>query len=180
MTLVQKILPDTIYTNEVGGHPFNIPELDNNQVKEFHKTHYHPSNSKFYTYGNQPLEFYLSRIDSVLQKFERNDNYKRLSKIESQIRWNNGKTLSITCPPDLFNKDLDQQITTSKSYLLTEVVDSYENFVLSILSNLLVVGQNSPFYESLINSGLGSDYSPESGYIHGLKQSLFSVGLQGD
>ena len=31
----------------------------------------------------------------------------------------------------------------------------------------------------LINSGLGSDYSPESGYAHWAKQSLFSIGLQG-
>ena len=179
LSLVQNILPDTIYKNEFGGHPFHIPDLDNNQIRQFHRTHYHPSNSKFYTYGNQPLDFYLSRIDEVLQKFERNDDYKRLSHIDSQIRWNDGRTLNITCPPDLFNTDLTKQITTSKSFLLAEVTDSYENFVLSILSNLLVVGQNSPFYESLINSGLGSDYSPESGYCHFTKQSLFSIGLQG-
>lgn len=179
LSLIQNIMPNTIYKNEFGGHPFNIIELDNNQVKQFHKTHYHPTNSKFYTYGNQALEFYLSKIDQVLQKFNRNDEYKTFSQIDFQPRWNEGRSMNILGPLDAFNSDLTKQITTSKSYLLIDVTDYYENFVLNILSNLLISGQNSPFYESLINSGLGSDYSPESGYSNWTKQSLFSIGLQG-
>lgn len=179
LSLVQNILPDTIYKNDFGGHPINIPELDHNQIKQFHRTHYHPSNSKFYTYGNQPLDFYLSKIDEVLRRFERNDDYKTRSHIDSQAGWREGRSLSITGPADAFNTDLTKQTITSKSFLLADVTDSYENFVLSILSTLLTTGQNSPFYEALVNSGLGSDYSPATGYVPWAKQSLFSIGLQG-
>lgn len=179
LSLIQNILPDTIYKNDFGGHPFNIPELDSDQIKQFHRTHYHPSNSKFYTYGNQPLDFYLARIDAVLKRFDRNDDYKTLSQIHSQASWSDGRSLSIIGPADAFNTDLSKQNITSKSFLLADVNDSYENFVLSILSTLLTDGQNSPFYESLVNSGLGSDYSPGTGYLNWTKQSLFSVGLQG-
>jgi Zn-dependent M16 (insulinase) family peptidase len=181
MNLVHYLMPDTIYVNEFGGHPFNIPELDNSQVKQFHQTHYHPSNAKFFTYGDQPLEFYLSRIDPVLQKFKSSPKYRELSSIESQKKWSQEKNVEITCPPELFGSNLEsgKQVTTSVTYLLTEVTDQFETFVLQLLSTLLTSGQNSPFYDSLIASGLGKSFSPATGFSDWTKQTFFSVGLKG-
>jgi Zn-dependent M16 (insulinase) family peptidase len=39
-------------------------------LKRFHASHYHPSNARFYTYGNIPLEHHLARLDDYLQRFE--------------------------------------------------------------------------------------------------------------
>lgn len=47
-----------------------------------------------------------------------------------------------------------------------------------MVANLLISGQNAPFYKALIESGLGTDYSPGSGFADFLKQTIFSVGLQ--
>ena len=44
------------------------------------------------------------------------------------------------------------------------VLEPYENFVLKVLSILLTDGPMSPFYKSLINSDLGLQYSPGTGY----------------
>jgi len=43
------------------------------------------------------------------------------------------------------------------------ITDIDESCALSILSSLLIDGEKSPFYQSLIESGLGSDYAPTIG-----------------
>eukprot|EP01125_Pyxidicula_operculata_P015018 TRINITY_DN5078_c0_g1_i2.p1 TRINITY_DN5078_c0_g1~~TRINITY_DN5078_c0_g1_i2.p1 ORF type:complete len:685 (-),score=124.50 TRINITY_DN5078_c0_g1_i2:79-2133(-) len=50
---------------------------------------------------------------------------------------------------------------------------------LFVLSQLLMSGPNSPFYQSLIESNLGSNYAPGSGYNHSTRETFFSIGLQG-
>ncbi|KFM56848.1 Presequence protease, mitochondrial, partial [Stegodyphus mimosarum] len=72
----------------------------------------------------------------------------------------------------------EKQTLISNSYLLERVTNTRENFALSILGNLLTDGPNSPFYQSLLESGIGPDYSPGTGYDGSLKQSIFSVGLR--
>jgi presequence protease len=42
---------NTIYGCNSGGNPLDIPSLTYDTLKTFHKFHYHPSNSKTYTYG---------------------------------------------------------------------------------------------------------------------------------
>ena len=39
-------MPDHTYGVASGGDPAFIPGLTYNQLKEFHRSHYHPSNSK--------------------------------------------------------------------------------------------------------------------------------------
>lgn len=43
--------PGTNYENASGGDPAFITDLTYEDLLNFHKTYYHPSNAKFYTYG---------------------------------------------------------------------------------------------------------------------------------
>jgi len=45
------------------------------------------------------------------------------------------------------------------------VTDVNESCALSILSSLLVDSEKSPFYQSLLESGIGSDYAPTTGFV---------------
>ena len=45
------MFPGTTYGNNSGGDPESIVDLTYQELLQFHKTHYHPSNAKFYTYG---------------------------------------------------------------------------------------------------------------------------------
>lgn len=69
--LNEALFPDTIYSHNSGGEPLDIPKLTYQQLVDFHKVHYHPSNSKFLTYGDLPLEQHLSKIGSILDQFDR-------------------------------------------------------------------------------------------------------------
>lgn len=43
------------------------------------------------------------------------------------------------------------------------ITDTYETFILSLLSSLLVSGPNSPFYKALIDARIGTDFAPVVG-----------------
>src|SRR5258708_33063606 len=60
------------YEHVSGGDPEHSPELTCEKLREFHASHYHPSNAYFYTYGDRPLESTLDAIErNVLSRFER-------------------------------------------------------------------------------------------------------------
>jgi Zn-dependent M16 (insulinase) family peptidase len=70
----------------------------------------------------------------------------------------------LTCPPDPLSPDPSRQCIVSLSFLLGSIVDPMESLIMTLLSRLLVDGQASPFYQALIESKLGSRYSPGTGY----------------
>jgi len=45
------------------------------------------------------------------------------------------------------------------------ITDINESCALSNVSSLLVDGEKSPFYQSLLESGIGSDYAPTTGFV---------------
>ncbi|KAM9308203.1 uncharacterized protein PAF06_012368 [Gastrophryne carolinensis] len=175
--LQNKLLPDTTYAFISGGDPLYIPDLTWEQLKQFHATHYHPSNARFFTYGNFPLEQHLKQInEDALIKFGR---IKPPTAIPSQKRWSKPREYNITCGVDPLAADPAKQTMVSISYLTSDITDSVEVFTLIVLSSLLTDGPNSPFYKALIEAKLGTDYSPDTGLTRSTKDTYFSIGLQG-
>uniref|UniRef100_A0A5F8HD28 Presequence protease, mitochondrial n=1 Tax=Monodelphis domestica TaxID=13616 RepID=A0A5F8HD28_MONDO len=175
--LQNQLLPDHTYSVVSGGDPLSIPDLSWEQLKQFHATHYHPSNARFFTYGNLPLEQHLRQIhEEALSKFQRIESS---TTVPAQKLWDIPREYHVTCGPDTFATDSTKQTTISVSFLLPDITDIFEAFTLNLLSSLLIGGPNSPFYKALIESGLGTDFSPEVGYNGYTREAYFSVGLQG-
>lgn len=60
------------YKYNSGGDPDAIPELEYQELLDFHAKYYHPSNSMFLTYGDLNFTEHLQFLDSrVLSAFER-------------------------------------------------------------------------------------------------------------
>lgn len=176
-TMQQSLLPDHTYGCCSGGDPMSIPNLSWDGLKQFHATHYHPSNASFYTYGNMDLYSHLEQIDQqVMQKFS---PIFPETDVPAQKRWSESRSVHITCLPDNMAADQDKQTSASASFLLCDIANTYEYFALSILCNLISDGPTSPFYKSLIESGIGSSYSPVTGFHGHQKECIFSIGLQG-
>lgn len=172
-----ELLPSHTYGVVSGGEPSKITDLTWEHLKNFHASHYHPSNSRFYTYGNFPLEKHLEYINSnYLQKFDKIDID---TKVPNEPRWTEMRRKHITCQPDPMAPDQEKQTTMSVSYLLTDISETFESFTLSIIGALLMDGETSPFYQSLLVPNIGSDFAPMTGYHSDTKDSAFSVGLQG-
>lgn len=178
--MLNQLFPDTTYRYESGGDPETIPELSHEELKKFHQTHYHPSNAKFFTYGDFPLENHLRLINErVMSKFSNNSQAKEKSSVSDQPIWVAPRVVEISCPPDPMTANPDKQTTTSISYMLNTINTNFDDmFALQLLSTLLVDGPNAPFYKNLIESGIGSDFAPSTGLGSYTKQPYFSVGLQ--
>lgn len=175
--LQNKLYPDHTYSVVSGGEPLAIPDLTWEQLKQFHATHYHPSNARFFTYGDLPLEPHLKQIEEeALSRFEHIDPK---TEVPSQPRWTSPKADHVTCSPDPLAPDPNKQNTVCVSYLLGDITDTFEGFTLSLLSSLMISGPNSPFYKSLIEPKIGTDFSSVVGYDGSTKEASFSIGLQG-
>ncbi|KAK2896068.1 presequence protease, mitochondrial [Channa argus] len=175
--LQNKLYPDHTYSVVSGGEPLAIPDLTWEQLKQFHATHYHPSNARFFTYGDLPLEQHLKQIEEeALSKFERIDPN---TAVPSQPHWAGPREDHVTCSHDALAPDPTRQNTLCVSYLLGDITDTFEGFTLSLLSSLMISGPNSPFYKALIEPKIGTDFSSVVGYDGSTKEASFSVGLQG-
>ncbi|KFO24997.1 Presequence protease, mitochondrial [Fukomys damarensis] len=117
-SLQNKLLPDHTYSVISGGDPLCIPELTWEQLKQFHATHYHPSNARFFTYGNFELEQHLKQIhEEALSKFQK---IEASTMVPAQQPWDKPREFQITCGPDSLATDASKQTTISVSFLLPE------------------------------------------------------------
>ncbi|KAH8670244.1 presequence protease-like protein [Tricladium varicosporioides] len=162
--------------NNSGGDPQKMTDLTYEQLKKFHAEHYHPSNAKIFTYGDMPLSDHLQQVDAQLTTFERIDGDM---EIRLPIDLSDGpKFVSVAGPLDPL-VDMDRQYKTSTSWLMGDTTDILENFSLGLLSALLMDGYGSPLYRNLIEAGLGTEWSANSGYDGSGRTAIFSIGLTG-
>ncbi|KAG8424946.1 Mitochondrial presequence protease [Metarhizium acridum] len=161
--------------NNSGGDPVKITDLTYDQLKNFHANHYHPSNSKLFTYGDMPLVDHLKELDARLQVFEK----KNIDgEIHQPIELNGPYEVTLRGPMDPL-VDPDRQYKTSVSWITGDTTDVVESFSIALLSTLLMDGYGSPLYRGLIETGMGADWSPNAGYDSSAKRGIFSIGLTG-
>ncbi|KAH8556273.1 peptidase M16C associated-domain-containing protein [Umbelopsis sp. PMI_123] len=171
----QNMYPGTTYENVSGGDPKHITDLTHEGLVQFQKTFYHPSNSHFYTYGKMPLETHLEAIDAQIRNF---DPVKVPNVNKLVTPWNGPREIVLPCAADPFG-NAEKQTKLSLSYLTNDSTDVFETFAMRLMSYLLLDGHASPMYKALIESGLGAEFSANTGYDSSTMQSCFSVGLQG-
>ncbi|KAI1147281.1 Metalloenzyme, LuxS/M16 peptidase-like protein [Nemania diffusa] len=162
--------------NNSGGDPQKITDLTYEQLKKFHAEHYHPSNAKLMTYGDMPLADHLREIDAQMSAFERIEadiEHKQPIDLSSGPR-----AVKVLGPVDPL-ADPDKQFKTSVSWIAGDTSDVVESFSVALLSSLLMDGYGSPLYKGLIESGIGTDFSPNAGYDGSAATGIFSVGLTG-
>ncbi|CAG9855982.1 unnamed protein product [Phyllotreta striolata] len=171
------LLPDHTYGVISGGDPKDIPNLTWNDLVQFHKEHYHPSNSRIYSYGNFPLLPTLKYVDEeYLSKYEYFP--PKHTEVPRQKRWNEPKQQDILCRYDSFGESFNKQNTVSISFLVSDTTNVYETFVMHFLTELLIKGPNSPFYKSLIEPNFSGGYTTSTGFDNQPRDGIFTIGLQ--
>ncbi|KAL8872954.1 MAG: hypothetical protein Q9174_001503 [Haloplaca sp. 1 TL-2023] len=159
-----------------GGDPQKMTDLTYTGLKNFHAKNYHPSNAKLFTYGNMPLADHIIEIGQRLEGFGKSQADR---DIKTPVDLSDGpQEFEVKGPTDPL-VDKKMQYKTSVSWLMGDTSDMVESFALRIMSSLLIDGYGSPLYRNLIESGLGPDWSPNTGYDTGGKVGIFSVGLSG-
>lgn len=167
------IFPDI---HNSGGDPQRMTDLGYLDLKAFHAKNYHPSNAKFFTYGDMPLADHLAEIGRQLGQYERKPADET---IKTPISLRDGPLYFSTKGPLDPLVDKEMQFKTSTSWLMGDTSDIMETFALRVISSLLLDGYGSPLYRGLIEAGLGPEWSPNTGFDDGGKVGIFSVGLSG-
>ena len=166
------IFPDI---NNSGGDPQKMTDLTYEGLKAFHARNYHPSNAKILTYGNMPLADHLQEVGRQLDQF---DKIRAENAIKAPISLTDPLNIVVKGPIDPL-VDANMQHKTSTSWILGDTSDVVEMFALGIMSQLLLDGYGSPLYRALIESGLGPDFSPNTGLDVCGKTAIFGAGLNG-
>lgn len=162
--------------NNSGGDPQYITDLTHKQLVDFSKRNYHPSNAKIFTYGDMPLSDHLKQIGSVLDGFEKGTADR---EVKLPLDLSRGPVnVNVLGPIDTFTSE-DRQYKTSTSWHMGDSSDIVETFSVGILSSLLLDGYGSPMYRALVESGLGSSFTPNTGLDTSGKIPIFSVGVNG-
>lgn len=159
-----------------GGDPEKIPDLTWEQLKKFHARHYHPSNSRFYTYGDQPLERTLEIIESAALS-----NFQRI-KVDPIIpdvqRFTTPKTATEPYPAPS-GEDLARKSEALTAWVTIPSADSFRSLAMKVLSEVLLANAGSPLRKALIDSGIGSALADGSGFHDDYREAVFGAGLKG-
>lgn len=172
------ILPDHTYGVCSGGHPMEIPNLTWDDLKKFHQRHYHPSNCKFFSYGNFPLS---PTLDYLNKEYLSQYNYEPPTHtvVPRQARWDAPRREHIDSRFEKMKEPIERQNSIAISLLLSEISEIYDTFLMNFVTELLIKGPNSPFYKSMIEPNFSGGFIPSTGYDAHLRDSIFTVGLQG-
>ncbi|SCU88936.1 LAMI_0D11848g1_1 [Lachancea mirantina] len=162
--------------NNSGGDPQFITNLHYVDLVDYHSRNYHPSNAKTFTYGNFPLDETLKKLNQEFQAYGRRPiSTRELKPIDLGDKVTRVDLRGQMDP----NLPENRQIKTSLTWICGNPRNTYETFLLKILGNLLMDGHSSPLYQQLIESGLGYDFSVNSGVESTTNANFFTVGIQG-
>src|SRR6266851_2263031 len=163
------------YEHVSGGDPEHIPELTWQKLREFHASHYHPSNAYFYTYGDRPLESTLDAIErNVLSRFER---ISVDSSIPDVMR--GSRPAGITEPyPAVAGEDNSRRSQALTAWVTVPSSDSFRLLSMKVLTEALLGNPGSPLRKALIDSKLGTAMADGTGLQDDYKESVFGAGLK--
>lgn len=159
-----------------GGDPQKMTNLTHEQLVNFHKRNYHPSNARIFSYGDLDLSNQLELVNRHLDGFQK---AKAEEDIKSALDLRGGPFEAVVSGPIDTLQSPDRQYKSSVSWNTCQTSDLVETFSLSIMSSLLLSGYGSPLYRGLIESGLGLGYSSNTGFDTSADVAMFTLGLDG-
>jgi presequence protease len=175
-TLCKYLYPTTTYQFNSGGAPECIPDLTHDQLKAFYKTHYHPSNAIFMTFGDIPVGELQANFEAkALHRFEPLDikisvpDEKRYSKpitIQESYAFNG-------------EEGIKNKTHIIISWLLGNTTNLEENMEAQLLSSILLDNSASPLQKALETNNIGLSPSPLCGLDDSQRELCFVCGIEG-
>ncbi|AMD21644.1 HFL212Wp [Eremothecium sinecaudum] len=161
--------------NNSGGDPEKITDLRYEDLVNYHKRHFHPSNAKTFSYGNISVEDTLEELSNEFLNYSKMELKKQ--KL-TPINLSSNIEVELPCQPDPM-LPVDKQKRMSLTWICGKPEDTYETFLLKMLGSLLFDGHSSPFYKGLIEKGLGYSFSVNTGVESQTAVNFLTVGVSG-
>ena len=177
-TISKHLYPSTTYHFNSGGEPSDIPDLSYQQLKDFHKTHYHPSNAVFMTFGDIPAAEHQQRFEenalSEFDKLDVNISVEPEKRYLAPISVEEAYAFDVTA-----DETADEKTHHVLAWLLGPCTSLDEMMKANLLSQVLLDNSSSPLRLALEKSQLGSAPSPLCGLEDSNYEMCFMCGLEG-
>lgn len=174
-TLSKYLFPTTTYHHNSGGEPADIPKLSYEQLKDFYRTHYHPSNAIFMTFGDIPAAEHQAVFEEkALHRFEA---LPRIISVGREERYQAPVSVEEHYP--LSDEALKEKTHIVLGWLLGDVTDLEEALTAHLLSGVLLDNSASPLMKLLETTDLGTSPSPLVGLDDSQRELVFVCGIEG-
>ncbi|MGE0384887.1 MAG: insulinase family protein [Gammaproteobacteria bacterium] len=174
--LTARLFPTTTYHWNSGGDPAAIPSLSYEALREFHRTHYHPSNAVFFTYGDIPAAEHQARIEELaLSQFEPRPIDLGLAD-ERRLAEPMRETVEYAIAPQ---DDPAGRTHVVLGWLLGRSNDLRTMMRLRLLEGVLLQNSAAPLRQVLETTGLGKAPSELCGLDDTPREAVFMCGLEG-
>lgn len=182
------LLKNSVYQKDSGGDPLEIPSITYDDFKAFHKKWYRPDNCLVFLYGNistvEQLDFLQGKI---LDRIESLPSYSPWTSERSKANLDEFLSLvkgdKITSPiVEEYEGPLSEngnKSTVLVNWNLGPAEDCFTVVENIILAGILANHDGSPFQKVLLESSLGEDIAPQSGFSNSYYNRIFSFGLRG-
>ncbi|HEY8568836.1 insulinase family protein [Microbulbifer sp.] len=174
--LSKYLFPTTTYHFNSGGEPADIPDLSYEELVNFYRTHYHPSNAIFMTFGNiDAAEHQAVFEEKALHKFDqlhktievgREKLYVAPVRVEEKF-------------PLSGEEGLEEKTHIVLGWLLGDVTDLEEALTAHLLAGVLLDNSASPLMHLLETTELGQAPSPLCGLDDSQRELVFVCGIEG-
>ena len=173
-TITEHLFPTTTYHYNSGGEPADIPDLSYQQLKDFYKVNYHPSNAVFMTFGDIPAHQHHAVFEEkALSRFDKLDT---IIKVDDEQRYTE---------PHYFagSYALDEADTSGKthiviSWLLGRSTSLQDMLRAHLMSSVLLDNSASPLQQALETTDLGAAPSPLCGLEDSNREMSFMCGVE--
>ncbi|MFV8783684.1 insulinase family protein [Microbulbifer sp. SA54] len=175
-TLSKYLFPTTTYHYNSGGEPADIPDLTYEQLVNFYRSHYHPSNAIFMTFGDiDAAEHQAVFEEKALHKFDqlhktiavgREKTYLSPVRVEEKY-------------PLPAEEPQDEKTHIVLGWLLGDVTDLEQALTAHLLSGVLLDNSASPLMRLLETTDLGQSPSPLCGLDDSQRELVFVCGIEG-
>ncbi|NVD70998.1 insulinase family protein [Duganella sp. BJB1802] len=170
--LTEHLLEGTTYAVESGGDPLAIPELSHEMLKQFHASHYHPSQAVFMSSGPIAAAEVQQRIaERVLAELP-GKAPRRLPQLASVTA---PRTATIAIPAR-GGGAADHGVQLS--WVLGEAADPLAYHHAELLQAGLLGDASAPLRQAMESAGYGRP-AAINGFDAGARQILFHLGMEG-
>ncbi len=170
--LSKHLYPTNTYHFNSGGDPESIVDLSYQELKDFYKKHYHPSNSILMTYGDIPASEHHEAFAEYLNQFEPLTNRIQVSDEKRYYA-------PIKVQESYAHNIQEQQTHHVMGWLLGHSANLDEQLEAHFLSSLLLENSSSPLRLALETSSVANSPSPLCGLEDSNKEMCFVCGVEG-